>query len=109
MKIDIDQIKMITFDKPLTVESEKGLKAKASYPNPSTGAVNLSIDLAGSGPVSIEISNSRGDIVRKLTTQLGEAIVWDGKTDNGLRVASGTYYFSAMANGKIQNGKLIIQ
>ncbi|MBK7045144.1 MAG: hypothetical protein IPH48_01170 [bacterium] len=64
-------------------------------PNPFNPATRIAFDLAHSGPVRLEIFDVRGRLVRRLVSSALEAgrheVLWDGRDDQGVGAASGTY------------------
>ncbi|HRY84674.1 MAG TPA: FlgD immunoglobulin-like domain containing protein, partial [Candidatus Cloacimonadota bacterium] len=68
-----------------------------NYPNPFKSSTAISYKLATPGEVSIDIFNSRGQLVRTLENEskaVGDYQVnWDGKDNNGIRSANGIYFY----------------
>jgi hypothetical protein len=87
--------------------SEETLPKKYSlgqnYPNPFNPATTISFSLAQSEKVKLKIYNLLGQEV--LTLLNGEKpagthqIVWDGRDENGITVASGIYFYKLEAAG----------
>lgn len=65
------------------------------------GAASISYRLdAPAQEVSVAVKNSSGEIVRTLTGKTGsglQTVNWDGRSDNGTRLADGTYDFVVTA------------
>ncbi|MDD3533248.1 MAG: carboxypeptidase regulatory-like domain-containing protein, partial [Candidatus Cloacimonetes bacterium] len=84
---------------------------KGNYPNPFNPETNISFSMKDAGPVSIEIYNVKGQLVRKLVNDVREAgdhtVVWNGKDNNNRAVSSGIYYFK-MNTGKYSSTKKMI-
>ncbi len=84
---------------------------KGNYPNPFNPETNISFSLKQAAPVSIEIYNVKGQMVRKLVNDVREAgthtVVWNGSDNNGRAVSSGVYYFK-MNTGKYSSTKKMI-
>ncbi|MDD3533249.1 MAG: carboxypeptidase regulatory-like domain-containing protein [Candidatus Cloacimonadaceae bacterium] len=84
---------------------------KGNYPNPFNPETNISFSMKDAGPVSIEIYNVKGQLVRKLVNDVREAgdhtVVWNGKDNNDRAVSSGIYYFK-MNTGKYSSTKKMI-
>ncbi|HQO18283.1 MAG TPA: choice-of-anchor J domain-containing protein [Candidatus Cloacimonas sp.] len=76
---------------------------KGNYPNPFNPETTIRFSTAAKGPVTIDIYNIKGQLVRKLLNTTLEAgnhnIVFDGKDENGKFIASGMYFY------KMQTGK----
>ena len=87
--------------------------AVSNYPNPFNPSTTIKLTLPRTGDVSMKVFNVRGELVRTLVDGRLEAgvhdIVWDGTTDKGNQAASGVYFFSTQANGKllISKGALV--
>jgi len=76
-------------------------KLYSNYPNPFNPETTIRFDVfAANGQmenINIQIYNSLGQRVRTLVNEamsIGEySITWDGKDDNGRRIATGTYFY----------------
>jgi hypothetical protein len=72
-----------------------GLAIEASYPNPFNPSTTIALRVEATGPVKLEIFDLRGALVRVLQDGNLAAgrheYVWDGKTTDGLPVASGVF------------------
>ncbi|MDI6781777.1 MAG: FlgD immunoglobulin-like domain containing protein, partial [bacterium] len=89
-------------------------KVLSCYPNPSTGEVWFSYELARSEDVKIEIYNLAGELIRKM--ELGEqsagkyegneAAKWNGCNQSNDRVASGIYIYMFRAGSYKGTGKI---
>ncbi|MCB5259321.1 MAG: choice-of-anchor J domain-containing protein, partial [Candidatus Cloacimonetes bacterium] len=84
---------------------------KGNYPNPFNPETTISYSVKDSGPVSIDIFNVKGQLVRKLVNDTKAAgnytEIWNGKDNNGRAVSSGIYYFKMNA-GKYSSTKKMI-
>ena len=82
-----------------------------NYPNPFNPETNIRFSLKDAAPVSIEIYNVKGQMVRKLVNEVKAAgdhvAVWNGTDNNGRAVSSGVYYFK-MNTGKYSSTKKMI-
>ena len=89
----------------------------ANYPNPFNPETWIPFELASDTEVTVSIYDVRGKQVRQL--QLGmmmagkyvgvdRAIHWDGKTESGERVASGTYFYQIEAGDYRAARKMVI-
>lgn len=88
-----------------------------SYPNPFNPDVWIPYELAVDTPVSIEIYNATGQLVRAL--ELGikppgryiskeRAAYWDGRTQSGERAVSGVYFYVLKAGDFAATQKMVI-
>ena len=84
----------------------------SSYPNPFNPETTLAYTLPASGWVSLEIYNSRGQLVRSLMHEeqpAGEhTLIWNGKDDSGNGLASGLYLGRITSAGKQETRKLLL-
>ena len=105
----------------LRVVLAKQLPAKTqllpNYPNPFNPETWIPFELHQNTNISLTIFNLIGNQVRRIDlgyTQLGKyasrdkAIYWDGKNDNGEKVASGTYFYTIHTNDYTQTKKMVI-
>jgi len=70
---------------------------KQNYPNPFAGETKLSWVLDKDAPISVDIYNLRGQKVKTLYSGHGnkgrQSMNWDAKDNNGVKVASGIYFY----------------
>ncbi len=68
----------------------------ALYPNPFNSLVNISFDIPGPQIVRIGVYNSQGKFVAEIQNAFlsagGHSVVWSGKTRDGKKAPSGTYF-----------------
>ena len=88
-----------------------------NYPNPFNPETWIPFELSQDTKVSITIYNVEGTPVRNIRVgylQAGsyvsqsKALYWDGKSDTGERVASGTYFYTLKADTSTFTQKMII-
>ena len=88
-----------------------------NYPNPFNPETWIPFELSQDSEVSVTIYNVAGTPVRSISVgylQAGSyvrqsrAVYWDGKTDTGERVASGTYFYTLRTEGYTSTQKMII-
>ncbi|HVP57276.1 MAG TPA: C25 family cysteine peptidase, partial [bacterium] len=89
-----------------------GQLVDALYPNPFSRSVRMSLNLSsGDLPVTVEIFDCRGRLVRKLLSG-GSAgrvsLVWDGTDEFGSRAASGAYFVTAASRTRSQTSKVVL-
>ncbi len=84
----------------------------SNYPNPFNPETTISYTLPVSGSVSLDIYNSRGQLVRSLINEElpagAHALVWNGRDDFGKGVASGLYLCRIACNGQQETRKLLL-
>lgn len=81
-----------------------------NYPNPFNPETWISFDLPKGVDVSINIYNTLGQKVRTLVSEASPAgsykVLWDGKNDHGVQVATGIYIYTIKAGTFIQSRKM---
>jgi len=83
-----------------------------NYPNPFNPSTTIQYQMPVTARVSLIIYDLPGNEVRKLLegTQLAGAhsVVWDGKDDRGLQVASGIYFYRFKTEGFTDTKRMIL-
>ena len=88
-----------------------------NYPNPFNPETWTPFELNQDSEVSLTIYDMAGRLVRRLDLGFQEAgaylrrdraIYWDGRTNTGERVASGTYFYTLQTEGYVSTQKMII-
>jgi len=84
-----------------------------AYPNPFNPVTKITYSVREAGPVSIEIYNVAGRVVRTLLDTEVEAgasgyVVWNGTDDGGERCASGVYFYRIAAPGFTTSRKMVM-
>ncbi len=73
-----------------------------NYPNPFNPSTIIRYEVQKTGHVSLRIYNTLGQLVRTLVNQQETSgayrITWDGRNDQGERVASGVYIYQMQAD-----------
>lgn len=81
------------------------------FPNPFNPSVSIPFDLAEKGLVRIAIYNTKGQLVKTLVDReempKSHRLSWDGKDNNGKKVASGSYIIR-MDAGKYHASKKVV-
>ena len=74
-----------------------------NYPNPFNPTTAIHYRLAEEGPVELTIFDLMGQRVRQLIsgdhTAGSHQVIWDGRGDNGMSVASGVYFYRLRSSG----------
>jgi len=94
------------------VDGAKNVLSHA-YPNPFNPVTKIAYSVKEAGPVTIEIYNVAGKVVRTLLDTEVEAgaqgfVVWNGANDGGERCASGVYFYRINAAGFSESRKRIM-
>ena len=106
-------------DKLATTWAElKQTRAYNPFPNPFNPEVWIPYDLAEHGNIAVNIYDQKGYLVRRIDlgetpagnyTSKANAIHWDGRNDNGVKAASGLYFYDFIVDGKYRKqGKLVL-
>lgn len=82
-------------------------------PNPAAGPVSLAFDVPVAGrTVEIVIYNAAGEVVRRLEAMPASrgrhAVVWDGRSEDGLRAAAGGYFVRATCGDAVSRTTLVL-
>jgi flagellar hook assembly protein FlgD len=81
-------------------------------PNPFNPAATIRFELARSGPVSLDVLDLRGRVVRTLTRENWPAgshsLVWRGDDHGGRSVSSGVYLLRLRADRQIQLQRAVL-
>jgi hypothetical protein len=82
-----------------------------NYPNPFNPETTIRFSVAKAEPVTIEIYNVKGQLVRTLVNEVKAAgehsVVWNGKDNRGSSASSGVYFYKMRA-GKFSSSKKMI-
>jgi hypothetical protein len=80
-------------------------------PNPFTQTTTLKYYLAETGPVTINVYDATGRLVRKLLSDERDSghgrVDWDGRNDNGVRVSAGIYFARLVTAGAVRTQRMI--
>ena len=88
-----------------------------NYPNPFNPETWIPFELNQGSDVKLTIYDMAGRLVRRLDIgfqeagnylRRGRAIYWDGRTQSGEQVASGTYFYTLKTKGYVSTQKMII-
>lgn len=79
----------------------------STYPNPSTGIINIQYQLSSTYPVSLTYYNALGDIIATVDQGIVSSGIHQTSYD-GSNLTNGTYYFSLVAGSNHDTGSFII-
>jgi len=84
-----------------------------AVPNPFRGRTTLAFELPTQSRVTVRVFDVTGRLVRVVLDEESRtagrhAIAWDGKNDNGRRVASGIYFFRAESESDALARKVLL-
>jgi FlgD Ig-like domain len=84
----------------------------ASFPNPSKGSVRIEYQIPQTSPVSLEVYDVTGRLVRTLARSSSQAAgdhvsTWDGRDDRGHPARSGIYFLRLDAGGVRETHRML--
>jgi hypothetical protein len=84
-----------------------------AYPNPFNPVTKIAYSVKDAGPVTIDVYNVAGKVVRTLLNTEVDAgaegfVVWDGTNDGGEKCASGVYFYRIATPGFSESHKMIM-
>jgi len=84
----------------------------STFPNPSTDSARIEYQIPRAAPVSLEIFDVSGRLVRTLArspsqTPGGHSSTWDGRDDGGRPVKSGIYFVRLDAGGVRETQRIV--
>jgi hypothetical protein len=83
-----------------------------NYPNPFNPTTTIKYQLPHSSDVQLIIYNALGQKVRTLVTETKEPgyyeVMWDGRNDGGIQVASGIYLYRIKAGEFVRSKKMLL-
>jgi len=84
-----------------------------AYPNPFNPMTKIAYSTKETGPVTIEVYNVAGKVVRTLLdTELDAGasgfVIWDGTSEGGEKCSSGVYFYRIAAPGFTESHKMIM-
>jgi len=83
-----------------------------NYPNPFNPETTIRFSVKEASPVTIEIYNVKGQLVKTLVNDLKEAgnhsVVWNGRDNNNRSVSSGVYFYKMNAGKYSSTRKMIL-
>ncbi len=116
-----DQLDSLTT--PVAIEDEEGkggtlprsYELNQNYPNPFNPVTSIQFNVPGSEglkvPVELSIFDLRGKLVKTVVSGNVEAgshtVVWDGRDEEGAKVASGTYFYRLVTDDFVQTRKMV--
>jgi Ca-activated chloride channel family protein len=92
----------------------KDIVLLGNYPNPFNPETRIRFEVLKDmkAPAFIEIYNLKGQVVRSLAIRINKKgiyeVYWDGKDNNGMRAASGNYFYKIRINNYILTGKMVM-
>ncbi len=92
--------------------ASQGELVYTSFPNPFTAGTRVYFSVSHSDQVSIKIYDVKGELVRVLVDGRYDSgthdVIWDGRGDDGVEVASGVYFIQMEAGGRKQTQRVVV-
>jgi FlgD Ig-like domain len=83
-----------------------------NYPNPFNPSTTIEYEIPQAGEVEVRIFDLNGRLVKTIEKKAQASgtyqVRWDGKNEEGLRVASGLYLYSVQYENAIYSKKMIL-
>ncbi len=102
---DVDFAGNMRFHGPISVTVDavtSSYSLSQNYPNPFNPETAIQFSLKEAGKVTLKIYNLHGQLVRTLVDEEKLAgsysVLWNGTSDDGVRLASGMYYYILKTN-----------
>ena len=91
----------------------QGFSLEQNYPNPFNPATTIRYALNKALPVTLQIFNARGQLMRTLVNREvqhpGEfSVQWDGRDRSGSKAASGVYIYRLTAGGQVAVRQMVL-
>jgi hypothetical protein len=84
----------------------------AIFPNPTRSGVSFSLSVAERTPVTVDVVNVGGRLVRRLARGARPAgvhrLIWDGRTDGGRPSPSGVYFLKVAAGDRTATRRVVL-
>ena len=108
--IDGPDVPDVDIDDPLAENDVLGLNFS---PNPARANTMIRFDLARNAPVTVEVYDISGRLVRRLVraeyrTAGPAGVSWDGRDETGRPAASGTYIARVRAGNSVTNARVVL-
>ncbi|HQP33165.1 MAG TPA: T9SS type A sorting domain-containing protein, partial [Candidatus Cloacimonas sp.] len=102
----------ISINVPTSDEIAPALKSVSVYPNPFKTTTNFQISGKANRPVTIEIYNLKGQLIKHLATKTDQnglaQISWIALDENAKPVRNGIYFYRTISDNACETGKLIL-
>ncbi len=100
------------FGEPTDAPATAPFAKLSNAPNPFNPRTTFKLTLGVRDHASVHVYNLRGELVKVLQEGVLDAgahdLIWDGRDDRGIGVASGVYVVKALTNGREINEKTVL-
>lgn len=97
---------------PVRPELRESFRLEQNYPNPFNPNTTIRYELPASANVLLAVYDVTGKLVRVLDSGLRSKGLnqaeWDGRDDNGVRAASGVYFYRLQAGNLSETRKMVL-
>jgi len=91
---------------------EFGMELYGNYPNPFNPNTTITFDLSGFGHTSLTVYNIQGQKIKELVSEKltsgKHEIVWNGRDNSGVQVASGVYITQLRQGQRVAFGRMVM-
>jgi len=117
LEIDLSEIESIEFSGFVDADfieiiSRINFKLDQNFPNPFNPETTINFSMEKSGKVDLVIFNSKGQKIKTLFAEKmhsgNHSIIWKGKDENNMQVASGIYFYKLTIGNQTITKKLIL-
>ncbi|MFH0881981.1 MAG: T9SS type A sorting domain-containing protein, partial [bacterium] len=102
----------VTLDVPDEIALPKRFALYPNYPNPFNPDTQIRFELPESVPVKLVIYNVLGQQVRSLVNRRmqpgSHTVMFDGRSNDGIPLASGVYFYRLEAGRFVKNRKMVL-
>ncbi len=119
---ELENISLTKEQKHVLEQLRRQIKPKQTvllpnYPNPFNPETWLPFKLVDDSPVTIQIYNAKGQLIRTIAlgnrnagiyTTKAKSAYWDGRSSNGEKVASGVYFYRLQAGDFSATRRMVI-
>jgi len=102
----------VTLDAPEQAAQPKRFALHPNYPNPFNPDTQIRFDLPETVPVKLVIYNVLGQRVRSLVDRRMQpgsyTVLFDGRSSDGVPLASGVYFYRLEAGPFVKNRKMVL-
>jgi len=95
-----------------TIAPESHPSRVVAFPNPTHSSTTIEIELPASERIEVGIYAIDGRLMKRLhggTMNAGiNQLLWDGRTESGMRASSGQYYYQVLSGSWSRTGKIFL-
>ena len=100
-----------TLENPIINQNSR-YQLQQNYPNPFNPSTKIEYSISEPSIVRINIYNINGELIKELINEEKNngnySVIWNGKDNKGIIVASGTYFYQIQVGDYVQAKKMIL-